>query len=345
MGITMKQIAEMANVSRGTVDRVLNKRPGVKEETREKVQKILDELNYRPNILGQALSQKQREFTIAAITQTGEYYDSICAGIESAKLKFEEYGIKTIVYRISNKNADKNLQFLKSVFEETKFNGLIYSPPNYPQIINAINDFSEKHIPVITLGSDLVTSKRLCYVGQDAYRSGRIAAELMAKLLNGRGNVIITTLDLFWTGLDDRVKGFCDKLKEEYPNILISDIHTELPDIDISIDKILSYLEKYKNIDGIFTNIDYYGLLYDALPLVKFNTKPKVISFDTLGYIQRALKNNIIDFTISQDPYLQGFTSVELMAEYLLFGKIPDKKFNYIPNTIYTKESLFVNIE
>ena len=55
MSVTIKQIAELANVSRGTVDKVLNHRPGVKAETKTKVLQIAKELNYEPNFLGKAL--------------------------------------------------------------------------------------------------------------------------------------------------------------------------------------------------------------------------------------------------------------------------------------------------
>ncbi|MGC4020138.1 MAG: LacI family DNA-binding transcriptional regulator [Muricomes sp.] len=58
MSVTIKQIAELANVSRGTVDKVLNNRPGVKEDTRKKVLQIANGLNYKPNFIGKGVGPK-----------------------------------------------------------------------------------------------------------------------------------------------------------------------------------------------------------------------------------------------------------------------------------------------
>ena len=61
MGVTIKQIAEMAGVHRSTVDKVLHKRPGVSDDVRKKVQKIIDENNYEANPIGKALKMQNRE--------------------------------------------------------------------------------------------------------------------------------------------------------------------------------------------------------------------------------------------------------------------------------------------
>ena len=68
MAVTVKQIAELANVSRGTVDRVLNNRSGVSEATRQKVLKIAKELHYEPNFLAKALVSKKESLKIGIIT-------------------------------------------------------------------------------------------------------------------------------------------------------------------------------------------------------------------------------------------------------------------------------------
>ena len=67
MGVTIKQIAEMAGVHRSTVDKVLHKRPGVSDDVRKKVQKIIDENNYEANPIGKALKMQNRELRIAVL--------------------------------------------------------------------------------------------------------------------------------------------------------------------------------------------------------------------------------------------------------------------------------------
>ena len=62
MAVTIKQIAELAEVSRGTVDKVLNGRPGVKAETKDRVLRIAKELDYKPNYLGKALVRSKENY-------------------------------------------------------------------------------------------------------------------------------------------------------------------------------------------------------------------------------------------------------------------------------------------
>lgn len=67
MKVTIKDIADEANVSHGTVDKVLHDRPGVSEEVRNKVNKIIDRLGYKPNMIGRALSYQKKSLKIGII--------------------------------------------------------------------------------------------------------------------------------------------------------------------------------------------------------------------------------------------------------------------------------------
>ena len=70
MAVTAQQIAELAGVSRGTVDRALHNRGRVNPEVAAKIHKIAAELGYKPNLIGQALVKSRREFKLGAILQS-----------------------------------------------------------------------------------------------------------------------------------------------------------------------------------------------------------------------------------------------------------------------------------
>lgn len=67
MGVTIKQIAEMAGVHRSTVDKVLHNRPGVSDSVRKRVQKIIDQCNYQANPIGKALKMQSQQLRIQVL--------------------------------------------------------------------------------------------------------------------------------------------------------------------------------------------------------------------------------------------------------------------------------------
>ena len=72
MGVTIRQIAEAAVVSRGTVDRALNNRGRIKPEVAEHIRQIAEEMGYKPNQLGRALSMSKNNIKIGVILQAAE---------------------------------------------------------------------------------------------------------------------------------------------------------------------------------------------------------------------------------------------------------------------------------
>ena len=87
MGVTIRQIAEAAGVSRGTVDRALNNRGRIRPEVAERIQKIAEEMGYRPNQLGRALSMSKNNIKIGVIVQACEtpFMNDVLEGVKKAK--------------------------------------------------------------------------------------------------------------------------------------------------------------------------------------------------------------------------------------------------------------------
>lgn len=97
MAITIKQIADLANVSRATVDKVIHNRPGVKEKTKVKVLKIIKEVDYQPNIIGKALvsSKKTKKFGVILTPEYNPFVHELLQGIQKAKEDFSRLESKS----------------------------------------------------------------------------------------------------------------------------------------------------------------------------------------------------------------------------------------------------------
>src|SRR5687767_11879019 len=90
----VKEIARRANVSIGTVDRVIHNRSGVSEKTRNKINEIIKELNYQPNILASRLASKkiyQIAVLIPQISVETDFWEAPLKGIQRAESEIKKY--------------------------------------------------------------------------------------------------------------------------------------------------------------------------------------------------------------------------------------------------------------
>ena len=99
---TIKQIAEKAGVSRGTVDRVLNNRSGVNEETARRVLEIARLLDYKPNKAGKALAAQKNKFLIGIMvfSRKNPYFDAVIRGFEEKAEELTFYGLEILIKRV-----------------------------------------------------------------------------------------------------------------------------------------------------------------------------------------------------------------------------------------------------
>ena len=195
MKVTIKKIAEIAGVHPATVDKVLHNRPGVSDEVRERVQKLIDELGYKPNPAGRVLQQQGKEFIIAAILVKVDALPYIRDGIEKGIREQTGLDIKIHWYLTSYSDAGQQAQYIDKAVEE-KADGIIISPITSNRVREAINRASDAGIPVIVANSDIEGTRRLCYVGQDGLRASRVAGRTMGNFLRGRGRIAIISSGL-----------------------------------------------------------------------------------------------------------------------------------------------------
>ena len=109
MGVTIKDIASMANVSRGTVDRVLNNRGGVSPRTAERIRLIAEKMNYTPSITGRGLAVMKKDLKFGFILPAElNGNTSLNRALVQKTEEFAEYSI-TVLRRAY---ADRNVQEL-----------------------------------------------------------------------------------------------------------------------------------------------------------------------------------------------------------------------------------------
>ncbi|MGN0331465.1 MAG: LacI family DNA-binding transcriptional regulator, partial [Lachnospiraceae bacterium] len=230
MGVTIKEIAQMAGVHRSTVDKVLHNRPGVSDSVRQRIQKIIDECHYEANPIGKALQMQDKTLHICAIMLEVDAYPFLKKGMEEGLKNYTSFQLKIDYKMIEYSNVEAQAIALEQC-KEDKLDGIILSPINTPEIVEKIDQCTAAGIPVITVNTDIKGSQRLCYIGQDGFKAGCVAGRLMGEFLQGKGKVAVFTSDS-----DDhqsfpfgtREGGFRKVVTEKYPELeILPSIYTK----------------------------------------------------------------------------------------------------------------------
>lgn len=341
MRVTIKKIAELANVSRGTVDRVLNNRPGVKEDIRKKVKEIADALDYKPNIIGKALVNLKKPMKIGVILAPdfNPFVDEIKRGIQSAYQEFYDYGIKIDVEAMKSLDVEEQISILNK-FLKKGVSAISMVPVEHDSIRNYINKVVDDGIPVVTFNSDIKDTGRLCFIGQDHIMGGRVAAGLMGKVLGGKGKIAVITSSLYLLCHKQRIEGFSSKIDSDFKDIEIVKI-VENQDMESkAFELTLSLCEKYKNLNGIYITGGGTSGLGKALKIAGRAGDIKVVCHDFVQGNIDLLKEKVIDFAIGQDPYRQGYLPIKILFDYLISGKTPEVEFIKTNIDIRTEENI-----
>ncbi len=341
--VTIKQIANLAGVSRGTVDRVLNERGGVSADTEAKVREIADAVGYTPNRVGKSLAMRKKNLSLAFIifnsSASNPFFDDVITGILEQQEELNEYGITTDVYYTGFDDAQEQIDLLKKLIDEG-VNGVAITPVNHPDVAKALRQYKEKDIPVITVNTDIDNSGRLAYVGSDYFRSGQTAAGLLGLIRSGKANIGIVTGSHNVLCHTERIEGFKEVIDSKYPGMKVVDIKENHDDDFESFSVTKTLLEENPEIDTLY--LAAAGVYGAGRAVIELGMQEElcVISYDTVPTTRRLVEEGVIAATIDQQPVTQGSLSLELLGECLLLDKKPEKEFYYTEANIRIPENL-----
>ncbi len=340
---TIKDIAHLAGVSAGTVDRVLHNRGDVSESSRIKVQAVLDAIDYKPNMFAIGLAAKKR-YRIVCVTpfyKKYDYWHSVAQGLERAAQEFKPFNV--IVEYIYYWHADRKSyeQACIQVVKEAA-DAVLIAPNFREETLRLTISLERAKIPYLFIDFNIENANPICYIGQDSVASGYIAAKiLMRKYVKGQELVLFLN-----NGKDSpaeiqmqrRLEGFMKYISEQYNHIIIHDVLFDKDDVASNISVLDNFFNKYPKAKlGVVFNSRIYqvasylgekgkhleGLLgYDLLP-------------DNVNY----LRSGEVNYLIGQRPGLQGYYGIKALCDYTVFKKTVTK-MKYMPIDLLMKENI-----
>ena len=342
--ITIHDIARKAFVSAGTVDRVIHNRPGVSEQTRKEVLRLIKLLDYQPDILARALVSK-KSVKIAAIypgLKSGKiFWNMPELGMKRAISELLHFGVQLDNFPF---DISDSVSFLNQAKKTLKSNpdGIILAPGLLKEAKWLSERCFDLDIPLIYINSKLIEEPYLSYVGQDSYASGKVAAGLINGILDKDKAVAVINVEQNpdnQVHIKERETGFIDYSVKEFskpPGTIFkfTIAKSGVSSINNELRKIFSSVQLY----GVFiTNSRAYRIADWLNTQNKF--RPLLIGYDLIDENKNMLNKGLIKFLISQKPEEQGYRSVMTLFNHLVMKRKVAKN-QLLPIDIITIENL-----
>ncbi len=342
--IRIKDIAELAGVSEGTVDRVLHDRGDVSEKSKEAVSKVLKEMNYSPNLLARSLASKKKYRFVSLIPYYSpeEYWESVDKGFDDVLADYEHYNV-TIEKYYFNQFEVRSFVEVKQQILETEFDGIILAPIFKNETLAFTQILKLKNIPFSFIDSMIPEADFLTYYGQHSFQSGYLTAKLLLELLPKKSQVIIIRTQRKGSVSNQtisRYQGFMKFIEDNHLQDVFELINVEFINNDESSNQLVlqQVFLNYNNISAAITfNSKVYRLALHLEALKKCNIR--LIGYDLLNQNVHYLRQGIINCLIAQRPEKQAYFSVRDMCKQLIF-KQEIKKINYVPIDVLFKENI-----
>ena len=339
--IRIVDIARLAGVSVGTVDRVIHNRGKVSKENLEKIQAVLNQVNYRPNLIARSLASK-KHFKIIAITPSfgnGQYWEAVSAGIDAAANEMKQYNThitKLFFDQYDNSSFDKTVE---NILEE-KADGVLIATLFPESVVKLTEKLDSKSIPYTFIDSDIESENRLAYFGTDSYDGGKIAAKLLSEKINPSSDILIAKIinkgkkdSQQWV---NRWKGFCDFLKKYgfKGNLFQTELSLDEDNFTV-LDDVFRELPKIEGVVMFNSTCYIVGEYLKATSLSRI----KLVGYDLIEKNTNLLSDGIVTALIAQRPGSQGYNAAKSIFNYLVSGQLP-QKVNLMPIDILIKENI-----
>ena len=292
-GPTISEIARAASVGTATVDRVVNNRPGVRQGTRRRVQEAL----------GKLLGERATDLTRADIRlfcESGEAFNAAVADAVN-DVNRSVPGVR-IHGSFTATSAVDLLQFARSMQEEGQSaDGVMVVAREHPAVNSAVRTLVGGGVPVVCFTTDLPSSRRSAYVGNDQHATGSIAGLLIGKALPAADGRILLIASASYRCQQEREMGFRWTLRSNFPHLAVDErvVSDELH--DTTCEQILRYCAANGPPAAIYNLAGANRGVSAALEQSGNAEKTVFVGHELTQWSRELLESGTMDYVISHD--------------------------------------------
>lgn len=334
---TLTDIANALGISVATVHRAINEQGRINEATKQQILEKAREMNYPLKSFTSLASIKR---SIAFVCPNNFFYQEIISGAKASTYEHKAWNISTHFLLSDDYSTQAQIEQLNEIIKSSAYDGLVISPTHTMLLNPLIQSLAEKNIPTVTVNNDLQSSSRACFVGEDSYMAGRMAAELYSSILPGGSKVAVMQSLVSAEGLKHRIDGFCDYIRTDKRLALLG-IYDFYDNLENAFETAKQIIEN-TDANGIFVNsmIGTIGVLR-AIRDQKPQKTPFIIGFDFNEEIKEGIEQDLLFGTLVQSPYRQGYDAIKVIYKIMINdNKQLKRDLIHIPTQLIIKSNI-----
>jgi len=328
--VTLFDLADALGISTGTVHRALHNHGGVSPLTKARVLQMAKAMEYRPNLAARYLARRRHlRISVNTLKGTTSFWDEVRAGIlQEAQAHNTEVAFRTY----PNLGEGEGEAFDEAV--KSRVNGIITFPSRPQQMRSWMRRAVRAQIPVVCVATDAPNTGRLAVVSIDTMVSGSLAADLLGRLLQGKGKVAVTLSDLEIHEHAEKCRTFGGTLRKYYPGMQLVETIEE-HDIEAeAYNKCRRLFAAHADLAGIYVTTEASIPVIEAARDVGILPRLALITTDLFPALVERIRKNEVLATIDQRPYTQGRLAFRVLHQFLVEGTCPTCQVTLSPHLV-----------
>lgn len=322
--IRIVDVARMAGVSAGTVDRVLHNRGKVSEANLRKIREVLASVDYRPNLVARSLASC-RERTLAVIIPSfreGDYWADVDAGIARAAVGAERFNVRVRRFFFDQYDHATFLAALARVRSEP-FDGVLLATLFSDSVVEYARELDAGGIPYVFVDSNIPGCNKLAYFGTSSFDAGVVAARLLADRIALDADILVGGIIHRGDGGSNQCRyreaGFRDYLGR-------AQFRGRLLGASLRLDD-----EAYNRrvLDGLFREnpriagaVTFNSTCYILANYLRASGRGgvRLVGYDVIPRNREMLEAGVVTALVAQRPAAQGYHGVMALCDMLVSG-------------------------
>jgi LacI family transcriptional regulator len=318
---TIKDIAKLAGVSKGTVDRVLHKRGKVSPLALEKVNEVLNVINYEPNLIARNLKNNKIYHICILLPdpKIDPYWLPCIQGIKEAEAEFKAYNILVETFYFDPEQTTSFTTTNETIIDKAP-DAVLLAPLFHKETLDAIKKYDSLKIIVNTFNNQVESTSIKNFVGQDLFRSGRVAAKLLNSILD-KGQIAIIHIDETYKNaihMQEKERGFRNFFTEtDQLAYQIATLNLKSQNIEFNLTQ---FINENPELSAIFITTSKAYQIAKTISTIE-HKKIRIIGYDLIDENVNHLNLGVIDFLIHQNQKRQVYLGLTYLVDHFLFHK------------------------